>query len=177
MRGEADAELPKKRWLRNSCWNGSERRTPWFIAVHLFGDGPSLHVRTVLENPGSRTGVCVLGEPTRTRPQRNGQGQKSGAATGYVEFVEVMPMTAGHLASRHSGRFQRQASTSLLVGPREQERRSLRGATRVCTQALAGSRRLSTPTSPTARSIPHRRGMTGHPAAVPYVVFHPSCYV
>lgn len=145
---------------------------PWFIAVHLFGDGPVLHVRTVLENPKTgREYASWENLPERVRNEMV-RVRKSGDATGYVEFVEGMPMTAGHLASKIMAAFK-DSPNVLLVGPPGTGKTVALGELLSLYSGSAGESATFDPDKLYGAFNSTPAGIDGHPAARS-VVFHPS---
>lgn len=103
----AEAELQKVQ-------DDDER--PWYVAVHLHGDGPVLHVRTFLENPSPGHEYASWENLPPRVQQAMRRLRKSGDATGSVEFEERAPMTAGPLVAKILAAFE-DSPNVLLVGP------------------------------------------------------------
>lgn len=88
---------------------------PWLVAVHLYGEGPVLHARVVLENPlPGREWASWESLPTAVRqamkdlPERN--------PGGFVEFREGFAVRAGAIVDRIMAAFGENPNV-LLVGP------------------------------------------------------------
>lgn len=89
---------------------------PWYVAVHLHGDGPVLHVRTVLENPAAGHQFASWdGLPAVVRAKMRAT-RKRGDATGFVEFEEGVPVRAGKVVKEILDAFKENPNV-LLVGP------------------------------------------------------------
>ncbi len=89
--------------------------TPWFIAVHLHGDGAILHARVVLENPlPGRTFASWETLPKRVRDAMTALA--SNKTGGVVEFEEGLPVRAEEIVRRILEAF-RESPNVLLVGP------------------------------------------------------------
>ena len=89
---------------------------PWYIAVHLLGDGPVLHARAVLENPTPEHDFASWENlPERVRKEMSAT-RKSGDATGFVEFEENQLMPLGQLVREILEAFEDNPNV-LLVGP------------------------------------------------------------
>ena len=89
---------------------------PWYVAVHLFGEGAVLHARTFLEKPKAGHEYASwnnLPERVKLAMERL---RKSGHSTGYVEFEQGLPMSAGQLVSKILAAFDDNPNV-LLVGP------------------------------------------------------------
>lgn len=89
---------------------------PWYVAVHLHGDGPVLHVRTVLENPARGHGFASWNTlPAKVRRAMQATRAR-GDATGFVEFEEGVPVRAGEIVRKVVAAFEDNPNV-LLVGP------------------------------------------------------------
>lgn len=89
---------------------------PWYLAVHLRGDGPVLHARTVLENPAMGHEFASWERlPERIR-RAMAATRKRREATGFVEFEEGVLMRAGQIVRRILDAFETNPNV-LLVGP------------------------------------------------------------
>lgn len=145
---------------------------PWYVAVHLYGDGPVLHVRTILENPKPGHEYASWENlPERVRQAMTAL-RATGDATGFVEFEERAPMPAGQLVSKILAAFE-DSPNVLLVGPPGTGK----------TVAMESIRDVfSTTTGDSATFDPDRLhgAFGGNPAciggnpAVRSLVFHPS---
>ncbi|MGL5830221.1 MAG: hypothetical protein ACRC0L_11720, partial [Angustibacter sp.] len=103
---EADEELKALR---------ERGETPWLVAVHLFGEGPALHARVVLEDPqpgrewASWDSLpAAVRQAMRDLPDRN--------PGGFVEFREGFAVRAGAIVDRVMSAFSENRNV-LLVGP------------------------------------------------------------
>lgn len=94
----------------------SDGERPWYLAVHLWGDGPVLHARTYLENPKPEHEFASWNNvPERVRQEMT-RLRGSGDATGFVEFEEGGYMSIGRLADEILRTFKDNPNV-LLVGP------------------------------------------------------------
>lgn len=88
---------------------------PWFIAVHLHGEGAVLHPRVVLENPASGREFASWDTlPAAVRAAM--AALPSTKAGGVVEFEEGVPLRASKIVKRIIEAFQENPNV-LLVGP------------------------------------------------------------
>lgn len=88
---------------------------PWLVAVHVQGEGPVLHARVVLQNPGPGREFAswdALPEPVLERMRALGDKEPGG----YVEFKEGVPMRATKIVERVIKAFAENPNV-LLVGP------------------------------------------------------------
>lgn len=94
---------------------GSDER-PWYVAVHLEGDGPVLHCRAYLENPAPGHEFASwdsLPAPVR-REMAALRGR--GDATGFVEFEEGATVRAAAIVTKVLEALKENPNV-LLVGP------------------------------------------------------------
>lgn len=89
---------------------------PWYVAVHLHGDGPTLHVRTVLENPKSGHEAASWESLPASIRRAMSVTRKRREATGFVEFEEGVPVRAGAIVKQVLEAFKDNPNV-LLVGP------------------------------------------------------------
>jgi 5-methylcytosine-specific restriction protein B len=88
---------------------------PWFVAVHLRGDGPTLHARLALESPKPGREFAswdYLPASVREAMARLPENKTGG----YVEFEESVPMRATKIVERIM-KALRDNPNVLLVGP------------------------------------------------------------
>ncbi|MGY1821621.1 McrB family protein [Geodermatophilus sp. SYSU D00079] len=114
LRGDPDFETEAQADAQRDQLIASDER-PWLIAVHLFGEGPVLHARVVLENPApGRQFAAWENLPQEVRNAmavlpRNKPGD-------YVEFEEGYVTRAGAIVDRIMRAFAENPNV-LLVGP------------------------------------------------------------
>lgn len=88
---------------------------PWFLAIHLQGEGSVLHARLVLEDPHpGREFASWENLPGAVR--RAMESLPSNKAGGFVEFEEGVPLRASKIVKRIVDAF-RENPNVLLVGP------------------------------------------------------------
>lgn len=89
--------------------------SPWLVAVHLFGEGPVLHARVVLENPQQeREWASWKSLPAAVREAMEDLPERSPG--GFVEFSEGFAVRAGAIVDRVMSAFSENPNV-LLVGP------------------------------------------------------------
>jgi 5-methylcytosine-specific restriction protein B len=103
---EADKQLDALR---------AQGETPWLVVVHLYGEGPVLHARLVLEDPQPGRGwaswdslPAAVRQAMKDLPERN--------PGGFVEFSEGFAVRAGAIVDRVMAAFSENPNV-LLVGP------------------------------------------------------------
>lgn len=159
----AEAELQKVQ---------QDGERPWYLAVHLYGDGPVLHVRTVLENPKPGHEYASWENlPERLRRPMTAL-RKSGDATGFVEFEERTPMSAVPLVAKILAAFE-DSPNVLLVGPPGTGKTVAMEAIRDFYSGTGGDSATFDPDKPHAVFGTAATSNGGNPA-VRSLVFHPS---
>jgi 5-methylcytosine-specific restriction protein B len=89
--------------------------TPWLIAVHLYGEGPALHARVVLEHPAPGREFASW-ETLPGAVRRAMQELPSRQPGGYAEFEEGYVVRSGAIVDRIMRAFKENPNV-LLVGP------------------------------------------------------------
>lgn len=93
----------------------AQGETPWLVAVHLYGEGPVLHTRVVLEDPKPGREWASWGSlPSAVREAMRALPERSPG--GYVEFSEGFAVRAGAIVDRIMAAFSENPNV-LLVGP------------------------------------------------------------
>ncbi len=89
---------------------------PWYLAVHLQGDGPILHVRAVLENPAPGHEFASWENLPLAVREAMRATRRRGDATGFKEFEEGVALRAGKTVNQILAAFHDNPNV-LLVGP------------------------------------------------------------